>query len=631
MLDFIRSNAQSVGVKLIFGLIIVVFIFWGVGSLTDTSSGSVVAVVNGDGISIGRYQKAYQQAVESLQRQNPGMSREDLARQNVGQMVLQALIMQTLLAQEATRLGISVSPQEMRQAVEAVDAFRNSKGEFDPALFKSAVERAYGSVTAFEDMLREELLRNKLEALVAAGVWSNMDESLAFYQYLRQKRAVSYAFIPASRFAAEIKVSDEDIAKRYESDKKDYEIPAKAAVEYVAVSPALLVKPESISAAEVEAEYARDTSRFMTPEQIKAAHILVPLPENASPEDVKQAEESMAAIRKELADGKPFAEVADAHNGPNAANKGGELGWIRRGETVPAFEEAAFALEPGKLSDNVRSPFGLHLILVSEKKAAAQRPLAEVEGEIRAELSRLQGREKINDALDGLVEDNILKKSLADSAARFGLSAEKTEALSAADLGKALSLSPENIALIMAAGSGNPVDTALEAGERYLIVRVLATEPAHIPPLADVRADIEKKIVAERALEAARKAAEAERATLEKTDADLKQAVMGRDGLLADFAPNTSLTAAVFESPADGSWLKGVYSVSGEKEGSGALLCRVDSIQEADPAEWEAIRENFDAQLRNRRSEELAQLFRNALQRKAEIRQNPELIRQIGG
>lgn len=631
MLDFIRSNAQSVGVKLIFGLIIVVFIFWGVGSLTDTSSGSVVAVVNGDGISIGRYQKAYQQAVESLQRQNPGMSREDLARQNVGQMVLQALIMQTLLAQEATRLGISVSPQEMRQAVEAVDAFRNSKGEFDPALFKSAVERAYGSVTAFEDMLREELLRNKLEALVAAGVWSNMDESLAFYQYLRQKRAVSYTFIPASRFAAEIKVSDEDIAKRYESDKKDYEIPAKAAVEYVAVSPALLVKPESISAAEVEAEYARDTSRFMTPEQIKAAHILVPLPENASPEDVKQAEESMAAIRKELADGKPFAEVADAHNGPNAANKGGELGWIRRGETVPAFEEAAFALEPGKLSDNVRSPFGLHLILVSEKKAAAQRPLAEVEGEIRAELSRLQGREKINDALDGLVEDNILKKSLADSAARFGLSAEKTEALSAADLGKALSLSPENIALIMAAGSGNPVDTALEAGERYLIVRVLATEPAHIPPLADVRADIEKKIVAERALEAARKAAEAERATLEKTDADLKQAVMGRDGLLADFAPNTSLTAAVFESPADGSWLKGVYSVSGEKEGSGALLCRVDSIQEADPAEWEAIRENFDAQLRNRRSEELAQLFRNALQRKAEIRQNPELIRQIGG
>lgn len=631
MLDFIRSNAQSVGVKLIFALIILVFIFWGVGSLTDTSSGSVVAVVNGDGISIGSYQKAYQQAVENAQRQNPGITREELARQNLGQNVLQALIMQKLLGQEAARMGISVSAQEMRQAVETVEAFRNSKGEFDPEVFKTAVERAYGSVAAFEDALRTELLRSKMEALVTAGVWSNADESFAFFQYLRQKRAVSYAFIPASRFAADIRISDEDIAKRYESDKNTYEIPARAAVEYVAVSPALLVKPESISAADVEAEYKRDTARFMTPEQVKAAHILVPLAQDASPEDVKKAEDDMAAIRKELADGKPFAEVADAHNGPNAAGKGGELGWIKRGDTVAPFEEAAFALEPGKLSDNVRSPFGLHLILVSEKKAAAQRPLAEVEGKIRAELSRLRGREKINDALDGLVEDNILKKPLADSATRFGLSAEKTEALSAADMGKALSLSPENVALIMAAGSGNPVDTALEAGERYLVVRVLSTEPARIPPLEDVRADIEKKMVAERALEAARKAAEAERATLEKTDADLKRAVMERDGRLADFAPNAQLTAAVFEAPAGGTWLKGVYSVSGEKEGSGALLCRVDSVQEADPAEWEPMKESFDGLLRNRRSEELFLLFLKDLQRKAEVRQNPDLIRQIIG
>lgn len=629
MLDFIRSNAQSMGVKLIFGLIIVVFIFWGVGSLTDTSSGSVVAVVNGDGISIGRYQKAYQQAVESLQRQNPGMSREDLARQNVGQMVLQALIMQTLLAQEATRLGISVSPQEMRQAVEAVDAFRNSKGEFDPALFKSAVERAYGSVTAFEDMLREELLRNKLEALVAAGVWSNMDESLAFYQYLRQKRAVSYAFIPASRFAAEIKVSDEDIAKRYESDKKDYEIPAKAAVEYVAVSPALLVKPESISAAEVEAEYARDTSRFMTPEQIKAAHILVPLPENASPEDVKQAEESMAAIRKELADGKPFAQVADAHNGPNAAGPGGELGWIQQGQTVEPFEKAVFALEPGKLSETVRTPFGLHVILVSEKKAAGKKPLSEVEGEIRAELARQSGVEKLNDALDGLVEDNILKKPLAESAARFGLRAEKTELLAAAELEKTLGLSAENAALVMGTGSGNPVDTALEAGDGYLVLRVDKAEAAHTPALEAVRGEIEKRLTAEKALTAALSAAAEElKQAQDGKGPKLGTASVERSGVLTGFAASSELAQAVFAAPLQ-KWLPQAFRLESEKEGPGALICRVDAVEEANPAEWEAMKEAYDGLMRDRRGNELYQLFLGELERKAEIRQNPELLRQI--
>ena len=114
MLDFIRSNAQSMGVKLIFGLIILVFVFWGVGSITDTSGGSVVAVVNGDGISASTFHRAYQQQVEAIQRSNPGITREQLAQQNIGDRVLNALIMQKLLEQEAARMGISVSAQEMR-------------------------------------------------------------------------------------------------------------------------------------------------------------------------------------------------------------------------------------------------------------------------------------------------------------------------------------------------------------------------------------------------------------------------------------------------------------------------------------------------------------------------------------
>ena len=409
MLDFIRSNAQSMGVKLIFGLIILVFVFWGVGSITDTSGGSVVAVVNGDGISASTFHRAYQQQVEAIQRSNPGITREQLAQQNIGDRVLNALIMQKLLEQEAARMGISVSAQEMRQAVEAVDVFKNSDGVFDAEIFRRMAENSYGSVAAFEQKLREDLLAGKMEALVRAGIWSNSDESRAFFQYLRQKRSISYAFVPASRFAAEVKLTDKEIADYYASHKQDFAVPAKVVAEYIKVSPLLLVKPESVSAADVEAEYTKNASRYETPEMVKAAHILVPLAEKATAEEVKKAEESMAAIRKELADGKTFAQVADAHNGPNAPGPGGELGWIQRGQTVQPFEEAVFALEPGKLSETVRTPFGLHLILVSEKKAAGTRPLSEVEGEIRAELARQRGVEKLNDALDGLVEDNILK------------------------------------------------------------------------------------------------------------------------------------------------------------------------------------------------------------------------------
>ncbi len=629
MLDFIRSNAQSMGVKLIFGLIILVFIFWGVGSITDTSGGTVVAVVNGEGISASAYQQAYQQQVEAIQRSNPGITREQLAQQNVGERVLTALIMQKLLEQEATRMGVSVSAQEMRQAVETVDAFKNKDGAFDAEIFRRMVENAYGSVGAFEKKLREELLAGKLESLVRAGIWSNSDESRAFFEYLRQKRGISYAFVPASRFAAEVKLTDKDIADYYAAHKQDFAVPAKVVAEYVKVSPLLLVKPENVSAADVEAEYTKNVSRYQTPEMVKAAHILVPLAEKATPDEVKQAEESMAAIRKELAGGKSFAQVADAHNGPNAAGPGGELGWIQRGQTVQPFEEAVFALEPGKLSETVRTPFGLHVILVSEKKPAGTRPFSEVEGEIRAELARQLGVEKLNDALDALVEDNILKKPLGESAARFGLSAARTDLLSAAELEKTLGLSAENAALVMGTGSGNPVDSALEAGDGYLVVRVDKAEAAHTPELDAVRGEIEKRLKAEKMLSSALSAAAEElKQGQDGKELTLSTASVERDGVLSGFVASSELAQAVFGAPLK-TWLPRAFRLESEKEGPGALICRVDGVQEADPAEWEAMRESFDGLLRNRRGEELFQLFLGELQRKAEVRQNPELIRQI--
>lgn len=622
MLDFIRSNAQSMGVKLIFGLIILVFIFWGVGSITDTSGGSVVAVVNGDGISAGAFQRAYQQQVEAIQRSNPGITREELAKQNIGGRVLNVLILQKLLEQEAERLGISVSALEMRQAVE-------KDGVFDPELFRRMAENSYGSVAAFEQQLRDDMLVGKLENLVRAGIWSNSEESRANFEYLRQKRSVSYAFVPASRYVSEVKLTDKDIEDYYTAHKNDFAVPAKVVAEYVRVSPLLLVKPESVSAADVEAEYTKNASRYMSPEMVKASHILVPLAEKATPEEVKEAEAKVAAIRKELADGKPFAQVADAHNGPNAAGPGGELGWIQQGQTVEPFEKAVFALEPGKLSETVRTPFGLHVILVSEKKAAGKKPLSEVEGEIRAELARQSGVEKLNDALDGLVEDNILKKPLAESAARFGLRAEKTELLAAAELEKTLGLSAENAALVMGTGSGNPVDTALEAGDGYLVLRVDKAEAAHTPALEAVRGEIEKRLTAEKALTAALSAAAEElKQAQDGKGPKLGTASVERSGVLTGFAASSELAQAVFAAPLQ-KWLPQAFRLESEKEGPGALICRVDAVEEANPAEWEAMKEAYDGLMRDRRGNELYQLFLGELERKAEIRQNPELLRQI--
>lgn len=632
MLDFIRSNTQSLGVKLIFGLIIVVFVFWGVGSLTDSSSGNVVAVVNGDGISIRDYEQAYQDALEAIQRQNPQITREQLAAENLGQRVLNTLIMQKLLEQEAARAGIAISPLEMRQAVENVQAFQNSEGKFDPELFKRLVENQHRSVAAFERKLASDMLNQKLERLVDAGVWNNAAESRAYYDYLRQKRALTYVFLPASRFAASVTPAETDIAAYYEAHKQEFTQPARAAVEYVAISPTLLVTPQSISEADAQAQYERNLSRYASPEQVRVSHILVPLREDAPADAVKQAEEKVAAIRQELAAGKPFAEVANAHNGPNAAGPGGELGWIQHGQTVPPFDAAAFALEPGTVSEPVRTTFGLHLILVQEKKAAGTLPFAEVEKSIRDDLARQRGLEKLNDALDSLIEDNILKKPLADSAKRFGLSVSKTDLLTADALQKELGISADSARALLSAGSGNPVDTALEAGDHYLVARISKAEAQRVPDLAEVRETIREKLVADGALKAALAAAAGELKSAREGSAPQgeKQGDLGRDGLLTGFAADTSLAKAVFAAPLE-QWLPQAFSLTSEAEGAGAFICRVDKVVEADPAEWDSMKQTFDGLMRSRRSSELFALFLGNLQRKAEIKQNAALLKQIGG
>ncbi|WP_297219244.1 SurA N-terminal domain-containing protein [uncultured Desulfovibrio sp.] len=632
MLDFIRSNTQSLGVKLIFGLIIVVFVFWGVGSLTDSSSGNVVAVVNGDGISIRDYEQAYQDALEAIQRQNPQITREQLAAENLGQRVLNTLIMQKLLEQEAARAGIAISPLEMRQAVENVQAFQNSEGKFDPELFKRLVENQHRSVAAFERKLASDMLNQKLERLVDAGVWNNAAESRAYYDYLRQKRALTYVFLPASRFAASVTPAETDIAAYYEAHKQEFTRPARAAVEYVAISPTLLVTPQSISEADAQAQYERNLSRYASPEQVRVSHILVPLREDAPADAVKQAEEKVAAIRQELASGKPFAEVANAHNGPNAAGPGGELGWIQHGQTVPPFDAAAFALEPGTVSDPVRTTFGLHLILVHEKKAAGTLPFAEVEKGIRDDLARQRGLEKLNDALDSLIEDNILKKPLADSAKRFGLSVSSTDLLTADALQKELGISADSARALLSAGSGNPVDTALEAGDHYLVARISKAEAQRVPDLAEVRETIREKLVADGALKAALAAAAGELKSAREGSAPQgeKQGDLGRDGLLTGFAADTSLAKAVFAAPLE-QWLPQAFSLTSEAEGAGAFICRVDKVVEADPAEWDSMKQTFDGLMRSRRSSELFALFLGNLQRKAEIKQNAALLKQIGG
>ena len=359
---------------------------------------------------------------------------------------------------------------------------------------------------------------------------------------------------------------------------------------------------------------------------MKAAHILVPLAENASDEEQKKALATMAEIRTKLQKGTSFADLANAYNKAGAAEAGGELGWIERGVTVKPFEEALFALEPGKVSEPVRTQFGLHLILAHEKRPLLVRPLAEVKAELLKSMASELGRDRVSEVGEVLLEEMLLGKDLAENAKRFGLSAEQSGPLTSADLLGKLKFSAADATLLL---SGTPVDTLLEADGEVLVVKVDGIDAESQKPLAEVTAEIKQKLLEEKALTAAKAEAEKVRANLNSAPMSPEQKkalhveqtaeAWERNGdKLPPFEGDQSITQAVFAAKVN-EWLGQVFSAKKLNGPQGALLIKLAAVEPAKAEDWERIHTFIENGYQREAAQNLQNVFLNELMKKSRI------------
>ncbi|MDO5537427.1 MAG: SurA N-terminal domain-containing protein [Desulfovibrionaceae bacterium] len=625
MLDAIRSNAQSFWVKVAFGVIILVFVFWGVGSFTDTGFVNVLGTVNNEPITYQQFEEAYRQAEQSVTQNQRGTTLTAEQKTQLGRQVFQQLVSEAMISQEAKRIGLGVSPYELRMYVGSLQIFQNEKGQFDPEAYKNILQSRRQTPAAFEADLARRIIQDKMVNYVTAGSWSDSIEARNRFNFLRQRRVFEYVYIPAdSEMTATSAPDDAAVAKYYEVHKTDYVIPQKVDVQYIVVDPLKVVSPDSITGEQARAYYDKNTSSFSEPESVEVSHILVPVEQNASEEVVKLAMDKALKIKQEIADGKPFAQAADEYNGPNAADKGGRVGWITPGVTVPEFEKAAFAAEPNVVSEPVRSQFGLHLILVTGRKDAQVKPFADVEGEIKSTLAALEGREGLADLLDNLTEDNILGKDLAEVASSRGLAARKSGLVSQQELQTLLGIKPEAAASIMGTAVNQPVDIPLEAGEAYVIVRVTGSAPSSFQPLEEVRDNVVAKIRTEEGmgkarglLEAALKQAGESGLSAEWAARVKESAPVDRGSSIAPFMVQDELERAAFTAQ-PGSWLPAVYAVS-TAEGQGVLICRVKQVMDPPDSEWQQFEGIMTGLTQRERQDGIMQAFMESLFKRSEV------------
>jgi peptidyl-prolyl cis-trans isomerase D len=374
MLDVMRSNAKSSLIALIFGAIILTFIFsFGRGSsgFRTRTPETWAARVNGELVTASDFTQAYSNRFRQMSQMRGGKYTTDNAKQdNLKAETLKGLVDQELIAQQADDLGIRVSDAEVADAIVRNPQFQQD-GKFDFDYYKRLVENGYGmSVKRFEEAYRRDLLRGKVIQAAIAGANVSEDEVRAGYQSQHEGAAISWVRFNPFMFRDKVSATDaqaeeyakahgDEIAKKYEEEK---------------------------------------VTRWTQPAAVKVRVITIPLAPNATGEQEKAAREKIDQAAAEVKGGKDFAEVAKARSEDQATKaNGGDLGFVARGQSPygKTLEEQAVKLKPGQISEVFKDRSGFHVLRAEEERPARVQPLDEVRKQLAMDLVKAEKAKEV--------------------------------------------------------------------------------------------------------------------------------------------------------------------------------------------------------------------------------------------
>lgn len=518
MFEFFQKHKRVAQIFL--ALIALTFATWGIESYTRFRGGAdTVASVNGIKISQREFSEELRKQQEQLRRVfGRGFDPQALDTPESRRALLDSMIAQRLIASAALKANLTVSDDALRDTIASIPAFQ-SDGKFSMSNYELVLRSQNPplSPAQFESGLRHDLALGQLARAVGDSAIPARTVATRLAALEAQKREIAEARIPASQFAAQVKVDDAKIKAYYDANQAEFTTPERVRAEYVMLSAEQLAKQEPVTEAEIKQAYEARASQFKVDEQRQASHILV--------KSQEEAEKLLSELKKNPA---RFAELAKKHSqDPGSAEKGGDLGWFGRGMMVKPFEDAVFKLNQNEMQV-VQSDFGYHVVRVTGIQAAKSRPFEEVKKELADEIARQKGARKFAEAAENF--SNLVYEqpdSLKPAAERFKLAIQSTgwvtksasQELGALDNPKLLT------ALFSSDAIKNRRNTdAIEVAPNTLVAaRVVEYQPATQRKFEEVKNEIAETLKKREAAEAAQKDGAAKLEALRKgTDAGIK-------------------------------------------------------------------------------------------------------------
>ena len=506
MLDLMRKNAGSWVVKALLGAIVVVFVFWGVGSWTSHQEG-VVATVDGEAISRQDYSNEYNRLMDQV-RQNfgAGITDEMLKSLQLETQALNQLIDRLLLKQAAARLNLQVADEELASSIRAIPAFQ-SGGVFDPRRYQQMLPLNRLTPETFEMLQRDALLFAKLQRVITDSVKVSEAEVADWYAW--SNAAVKIDHVPiATETYTKITASPEEVAQYFERNKESYRTEPELQARYLRFTPEAYLDKVVLTDVEVRDAYDSAPERFAIPPTVEARHILIKVAPDAPPEAAEKTREKLADVLKQARDGKDFAALAKQYSEDGTREQGGALGAFRKEAMVQPFADVAFSLKPGEISEPVRTRFGWHLIKVEKVNEGRTRSFEEVAPEIANQLRGERARNLAYDDAEAVYDAASGSRDLAAAAAARKLDLHTTDFFTRGGPVKGVSKPAEFVQAAFQLAPGEVSDIQ-DFGDGYTLLQVADSRPARIPELAAIEARVKQDAIREKQTEQAGKDARA--------------------------------------------------------------------------------------------------------------------------
>ncbi len=599
-----------------------IFLVWGVG---DKKSQTNYAIkVNETQISYGEYKNAYEQTTKALRQVFGNQPLPDNIK--IEKEVVDELINKYLLLEEAKRLKIPVSDVEVLTEISKIPAFQNN-GVFDRERYLQILQANRIRPDMFEADYKQRITLKKVENVIRSSVGVSQLEVENEFKFRNTSAIISYVALSPEKFKSEVKVDEDKLSGFYKENKEDYRIPEKIKLKYVEFGPESFKDNSTVSEDEIETYFIQHKTEFTVPETVTAQHILIKVKDWNDKKEVENAKKRIEKVLKEAKSGKDFSELAKKYSEGPSKDRGGDLGTFKRGDMIKEFEDAAFSLKDGQISNIVKTAYGFHIIKVNKHVQGKDLKLDEAKNEIIDKIKKEKAKSAYRNYVLRTYKEILDASNISAYVANGNkLPVKETKYFSIDEVVPPFDVTFNKKAKLFKLGISE-ISNIMEIGGKQYIFEVIDKKESYIPEFKDVKKKVKKDFIDSESIKLAEKKAD----ELIKIG-DIKK-IAGKIKETYHTTPKFKRVEPIPEIGADSDLNTLIFASKSKrvldkpyKSNNKVYIIQVNEIIEPDMKELEKEQDGIRNYILNIKQGEAFKAYVKKLRDKAEIHVNPNIL-----